>query len=370
MVHAGFAAEAEHVLRGDIAERRARLERELDQAPARLLRVEARRRALVAASGRGTSRRSCRCRGCSCTRPGSRGGSRGACGLSGEPPKAQWRTTIPGRSSSSRRRRTAGVITPRSSAISGSSPSALLDGLEELDARPAPPAAVPRRLVRRRDRPVGDESAEVVDARDVDELGDAAEALDPPAVARRTVRRPVVERVAPVLAVRAQRVRRRAGDLAVREELRPRLDVGALVGDVDRDVADQAHAALARVRAQRAPFALEAHLARDRSRRRRSAPTRRPRTGAGRRSPRARPRRRARRGRRAARARRRRRSSCGRASRTRPAARAGASATTTGPPPRASRRTGRPPGRDGRRAARSDGGGSPRSAAASRRRSL
>ena len=93
-----------------------------------------------------------------------------------------------------------------------------------------------------------------------------AEALDPPAVAGRAVRAPVVERVAPVLAVRAQRVGRRAGDLAVREELRPRRDVGARVGDVDRDVADQPDAALARVGAQRLPLALEAHLVGERAR--------------------------------------------------------------------------------------------------------
>src|SRR5690349_3768875 len=40
-VHARLAAEAEHVLRGNDCEVRARAERELDQAPARFGRVEA-----------------------------------------------------------------------------------------------------------------------------------------------------------------------------------------------------------------------------------------------------------------------------------------------------------------------------------------
>src|SRR5439155_12590552 len=56
-----------------------------------------------------------------------------------------------------------------------------LDGAEELGARAAAPVAAPRRLVLLRDRPVGDEAAEVIDPRDVDELEHAAEALDPPA---------------------------------------------------------------------------------------------------------------------------------------------------------------------------------------------
>src|SRR5438067_1048744 len=80
------------------------------------------------------------------------------------------------------------------------------------------------------------------------------------------MRRPVVERVAPVLAVRRQRVRRCPGDLARREELRPRLDVRALVGDIDRDVTDEPYAPLARVGAQCVPFTLEPDLIGDRTR--------------------------------------------------------------------------------------------------------
>src|SRR5204862_7278333 len=96
-----------------------------------------------------------------------------------------------------------------------------LGGAERLRPRTAAPAAVPCRFVALRDRPVGDEAAEVVDPRRIDELERAPEPLDPPAVALDTVRVPVVERVAPVLAGASERVGRRAGDLARPEELRP-----------------------------------------------------------------------------------------------------------------------------------------------------
>ena len=56
-----------------------------------------------------------------------------------------------------------------------------------------------------------------------------------------------------------------AGHGVVEEQLRVGLVVGAARGDVDRHVADQPHAALGRVGAQRAPLAVEAHLVRDRA---------------------------------------------------------------------------------------------------------
>src|SRR5690242_154106 len=140
-----------------------------------------------------------------------------------------------------------------------------LDRREQLATGRGAPASVPRGLVPSRNRPVGDEAAEVVDARDVDELERPCEALDPPAEAGPPMLGPVVQRVAPMLPVRVQRIGRCAGYLAAREELRPRRDVRALVGDVDRDVADEPHAPVARVVAQRAPLTLEAHLVGERS---------------------------------------------------------------------------------------------------------
>ena len=232
-----------------------------------------------------------------------------------------------------------------------------LDRAEELGPGTGPPAAALRRRVPRRNRPVRDEAAEVVDPADVDELERAPEALAPPAVAGRTVDGPVVERVPPALAGRAERVGRRAGDLAAREQLRPAGVIGAVVGDVDRHVADQPDAALRGVAAQRPPLPLEAHLVGERLRagelRPAAGPVRMARDEvldlAGR-DPRRRPGEQLR-------ARPRTPTASGTASGTRRAARAAAPATTTGRRPRASRRTGTPRGRACRTAARSDGGG-------------
>ncbi len=88
----------------------------------------------------------------------------------------------------------------------------------------APGAALPvpgqRVAGARGHRPVGDEAAEVVDAGEVVEVEGAPQALDPPAVAAPLQRRPVVERVAPQLALVGERVGRRARDGAGLEELR------------------------------------------------------------------------------------------------------------------------------------------------------
>ena len=138
------------------------------------------------------------------------------------------------------------------------------DGVEELAARPGPPRPVLGRVRLGRHGPVGDEAAEVVDAHEVVELERPAEALDPPAVARRAHRRPVVDRVAPALALVGEGVGRDAGDDVGDEELGMREVVGAVLGDVDREVADQPDAALVRVALERAPLALEAHLVGDR----------------------------------------------------------------------------------------------------------
>ena len=234
-------------------------------------------------------------------------------------------------------------MTPRSSAISAQLPELGRRGVEHRAAGAALPVARQRVARRRGHRPVGDEAAEVVDAGEVVEVEGAPQALDPPAVAAPLQRRPVVERVAPQLALVGERVGRRAGDGAGLEELRVGAVVGAAGRDVDRDVADQLHAAVERVAAQRGPLAVEADLVGERSAAAERDPVVDPRGVAlaevellaPSTPPRAAPR--------AARATPRRPTWPCRASRSGRAARAAASATTTGPRRAASRRTRRLP---------------------------
>src|SRR4051794_16109132 len=148
--------------------------------------------------------------------------------------------------------------------------------VEQLAAGSAAPDALARRPVPGFDGPVGDEAAEVVDSRRVDELERAPKAFDPPAVAGGALDVPVVERVAPQLAARAPVVGRHPRDDALLEELRPPLMVGPAGRHVDRQVADQPHAARTRIRAQRSPLALEADLRRERALARERRPRTRP----------------------------------------------------------------------------------------------
>src|SRR6188472_4510587 len=106
------------------------------------------------------------------------------------------------------------------------------------------------------DRPVRDEAAEVVDARDVCELEYAPEPLDPPAVALAPHLPPVVGRLAPELPVGMRDVGRRSGNEILGEQIGVRVDIGAVFGDVDGDVADQPHAAIRGVTAERMPLPL------------------------------------------------------------------------------------------------------------------
>ena len=137
LVHARLAPQPEHVLRLHHRHLRARRERERDQVPPGLVarraaarrrpaRARSRRQRLVPAAqrvvvvrarvgdpvlARGWRRRA----RCPARRARSRTGAR----------------PCPGSPSESRSRRTAGVITPRSSAISGSAPSAARRGVEQ-----------------------------------------------------------------------------------------------------------------------------------------------------------------------------------------------------------------------------------------------
>ena len=132
--------------------------------------------------------------------------------------------------------------------MNGSAPSALARRRRTARA-PGPRRQRPRARVAgaRGHRPVGDEAAEVVDPRDVEQLDRAPKPLDPPAVAAPPQRRPVVDRVAPAAGPSAVNASggtpattpSRNSSGCARWSSRPGRDV-------DRHVADQPHAALAR----------------------------------------------------------------------------------------------------------------------------
>ena len=96
---------------------------------------------------------------------------------------------------------------PRSSATSGSGPSARFKRAKQLEARRLDPLAVDRGLFLGGNRPIGLESAKVVEAHDVVELDGAANAIDPPAKSNsvcigRRKNVPAIKRIAPALAGR------------------------------------------------------------------------------------------------------------------------------------------------------------------------
>jgi hypothetical protein len=138
--------------------------------------------------------------------------------------------------------------------------------LQERGAGSGPVAALDGGLRARGDLPVALHADEVIDAQHVDLREHHAQALDPPLVAARRHHVPAVQRVAPELPGRAEVVGRHARDdrrLALRveeEEIGVGPHVGAVVGDEDRDVADDADAALVCVAAQSRPLAEERHL--------------------------------------------------------------------------------------------------------------
>ncbi len=192
---------------------------------------------------------------------------------------AQRSTTIPGSPSSSRnrvdRRRDVAEILGDQRQVA----ELALDRAEELGAGSRPPVSALRRRVPRRNRPVGDEAAEVVDAAEVDELERAPETLAPPVEAGRAVDGPVVQRVPPALAGRAQRVGRRAGDLAAGEQLRPAVVIGAACRR-RRSARRRSGGRRARPRRPAAsPTPARSAPGRRAPPRRRSAPSRRSRTG-------------------------------------------------------------------------------------------
>ena len=160
---------------------------------------------------------------------------------------------MPGRSSDWRSRSTGGVITPRSSASSGSPSTGSSSAAAACSnsARPGPRFHDPRRASSSRlgHGPVGDEPAEVVDPREVEHLERPPQPLGPPAVAdgaaapaSRTTGCPTAGPVSEYASGGTPATR------PVLEQLRMSPVVGRPRRHVDRDVAHQAHAAVVGVR--------------------------------------------------------------------------------------------------------------------------
>ena len=135
--------------------------------------------------------------------------------------------------------------------------------MEQVHARAGQPVAEDGVLCRIGDGVVLVKAAEVVDARDVVELGGRGDAVDPPLVAGGLQVLPVVEGVAPELAGGGEVVRRAAGDahgaalLVQPEDLGIGPGVRAVHGDVDRDVAKELDAKGVDVAAELLPLLVE-----------------------------------------------------------------------------------------------------------------
>ena len=103
----------------------------------------------------------------------------------------------------------------------------------------------------------------MIDANHIRTASQRSDALHPPLILRRFVGRPVVQRVAPQLAVRRKIVRRHSGDVTGAEvfvqgkKLRMRPDIGGVFGRVDGQVSDQADPQIVDVGFERVQLAEE-----------------------------------------------------------------------------------------------------------------
>ncbi len=134
-----------------------------------------------------------------------------------------------------------------------------LHGLENGIARAGLPSTGSRGFGFGRHGPVGLEAAEVIDADHVGELRRGAQAFDPPAVVAACLRIPVIQRVAPELAVLREVVGRHAGHrvgaaVAIDpQDLRMRPGV-AVERDINRHVAEKIDAVVVGISVEPGPL--------------------------------------------------------------------------------------------------------------------
>ena len=145
----------------------------------------------------------------------------------------------------------------------GQAAQGVVQRAEQIHAGTLLPAAIAGGRLPCRDGPVGVEPAEVVDAQDVIDGQRMADAADPPGIAGAAVVVPVVERVAPQLAVGGKVVRRaacHAAGLALGvslEQLAACPGVGGIRCDVDGVIAHDGNALGFCIGVQAAPLAVE-----------------------------------------------------------------------------------------------------------------
>ena len=139
----------------------------------------------------------------------------------------------------------------------------VVQGAEQVHAGAVLPAAVAGGAFPSRDSPVGVEAAEVVDAQDVVDEQGVADAADPPGVAGAAVVVPIIQGVAPQLAVGGKVVRRaacHAAGLAVGVGLKQfaaRPGIGGVGGNVDGNITHDGYAFALGIGVQGAPLAVE-----------------------------------------------------------------------------------------------------------------
>ena len=144
--------------------------------------------------------------------------------------------------------------------------SFLFDGLEKAVTGAFHPLPVPGRLLGMGNRIIFIKAAEVVDADDIVKLFAPLHARNPPGIAGLLVVLPVVDGIAPALAVDGESIGRAARDIdwsPVRvhlEEVGIGPDVRTIFRHIDGDVTDDGNALLVRILLQGLPLPLELEL--------------------------------------------------------------------------------------------------------------
>ncbi len=139
-------------------------------------------------------------------------------------------------------------------------------GLQKMVGGPGNPVAVPRFRSLGRYLPIRLQAPEMIDPDQLEQMALAFQSFQPPLVAISRHRVPVIQRVAPVLAVGGKIVRRNTGNDSwippgiEFEQMPVRPDIGAVVGNKNRNVTEQQNAFSPGVVPQALPLVIEDEL--------------------------------------------------------------------------------------------------------------